>query len=1346
MAKLRHPDFLAGVFLFVLPLVFFSATLFGGKVLLPTDNLFQWEPWRSYASQLGVGAPQNQLLSDLVLENYPWKRFIVECLRQGELPLWNPYLFAGVPFFAAGQQSALYPLTFLFYVLPVAQTFAIVTALNFFLGELFMYLFLRRLAAGRVGALVGAVAYAFSGFMVVSVVFPMVVSAAVWLPLLLLFIEMAVQRVEKGQRLSLFLPLAGAATVAVQFFAGHVELSLYVLLTAGFYTACRLLAVVWRHGWRRALSPAVQALGMVALGGGLAAVQLVPLFELVTQNFRQGSASYEQVVSWAYTWRNALTFLIPDLWGNPSHTAYFDLLTGQRMVATTNFLGEPIQFIMAAGVKNYVEAGAYLGLLPLLLAVVAAVRRRDRHTWPFVVLALGSLMFTFGTPLYKVLFFFVPGWNQLHTPFRWVFPYTFSACVLAGLGAGWLAQNAGRLAGELKSHSAWRWFWRFLTWGSLAAGTLGLVALAASLLFRTQAAALAGRLLGRSGLLQAGFASGAMLFSYEFRGLSIFAGTLLLSGLVLLLAARRARLPRVLAGLAAWQPLAVGVVTLELFLWGQGFNPATGPRLLAFTPPAIEFLQADHELYRITGYGDDSLQPNAPMLYGIADVRGYDSIIPKQYTDFMGLIEEQGMLHYNRVGRLFQDSSLDSPLLDLLNVKYVATTQKIERPGYRLVYDGELRLYLNENYLPRAFFVNAAEVLPGPDAVAAALRRPDFDPRSLVLLEGEPSGVAAAPSAAAFAPTTVKVNEYLPTRVVVDVSAEMSGYLVLADSYFPGWKATVNGEPARILRADYNFRALSLPPGRHEVVFTYRPDSVITGGVLSLAAGMALLLGLAYTVWRRLYGDEADHLGVQRVAKNSLTPMIASFANKAVDFAFAMYVLRVLQPEGQGKYAFAIAVASMLEVITSFGLSTLLTREVAKDRARGNSYLNNTAVLRLLLWLASLPLLGLFLLVWRAVYNLGDDTTLATILLVLALAPSHLSASFSAVFLAHERMEYPAAISVLTTLFRIVFGLAALVSGWGIVGLAGAAVLTNFCTLAIFAYATLRLLFRPQPQFGGRSAFSMLRTSFSLMINQLLAIAFFRVDVFLLQPTGMAAVGWYSTAYMFINGLNIIPATFTFAIFPLLSRYAAASTDALYRSYCLAIKYLLLAAFPIAVGTILLADDIILFFGGPGYLPHAAIALQILICFLPFGYINSVTQYLLIALNKQRFISYSFLIAVPFNIVANLLLIPVMGYRGAALVTILSEVVLLVPFLYCVRRHIPLPPLASLALRPLLAALAMGGAVYLLREYNPLLAVPAGAIVYVVALLVLGTFDAEDRRLLAQLLGGGAVAARPVEA
>ncbi|MBI3763139.1 MAG: hypothetical protein HY260_14920, partial [Chloroflexi bacterium] len=104
-----------------MPLGLFWSVTVGGRTLVPADNLFNFEPWRSAADQFGVTRPHNELLSDLLLENYACKRFIVESLRHKEIPLWNPYLFAGAPFLAAGQHSALYPFSIVFYILPLSR-------------------------------------------------------------------------------------------------------------------------------------------------------------------------------------------------------------------------------------------------------------------------------------------------------------------------------------------------------------------------------------------------------------------------------------------------------------------------------------------------------------------------------------------------------------------------------------------------------------------------------------------------------------------------------------------------------------------------------------------------------------------------------------------------------------------------------------------------------------------------------------------------------------------------------------------------------------------------------------------------------------------------------------------------------------------------------------------------------------------------------------------------------------------------------------------------------------------------------------------------------------------------
>jgi len=252
----------------------------------------------------------------------------------------------------------------------------------------------------------------------------------------------------------------------------------------------------------------------------------------------------------------------------------------------------------------------------------------------------------------------------------------------------------------------------------------------------------------------------------------------------------------------------------------------------------------------------------------------------------------------------------------------------------------------------------------------------------------------------------------------------------------------------------------------------------------------------------------------------------------------------------------------------------------------------------------------------------------------------------------------------------------------------------------------------------------MLLLSFPLMINSLLNQLFFKVDVLLLKPlAGDVALGWYSTAYKLIDGLQIIPSSFVLALFPLLARYAGSDRPRLAELTRIGLKVLLLIAFPVAAGTTVLAEQLILLIAGQTYLPESARALQILIWYLPLSFANGLLQYVLIAVNRQRTLTVAFAIGVIFNLAANLLLIPIWGYLGAAFVTVASEAVLLAPFFWIARREMPSVPLVGVAWRPVVGAAIMAALIWYVAAWSPLLAIPVGVLIYGVAILALRTFS-----------------------
>lgn len=1366
----RHPSFvtfLIVLVLFLLPLALLWQQTLGGKTLIPADVLFGFQPWKAAAAQFGVAYPQNHLVADLVLENYAWKRFVVESLEHGEIPLWNPYTFSGEPFLANGQHSALYPFSLIFYVAPLWQAYGWFTVSQLWLAGVWMYLLARVLGLRRPAAVIAAVTYQLSAFFVFSIVFSMIIAAAAWLPFILAMVELTIRRQPGLGRRPARAPwvVLGALGLGMAMLAGHVEMIYpYTLFVIGTFAAWRLVSQR-----SPSLGKAGQTLAwlaaMIGLGLALGAVQFLPMLETALLNFRQGSASLAEVLSWSYPWRRIIAFLIPNFFGNESHHVYLDVFSWKTAPARAYADGQYVWW----GIKQSVEGAAYLGILPLVLAALGVLTSKApskqritsvpvlrqglhliadwlRHPYvPFLtLLALFSLALVFPTRLYAIMYY-LPGLGQLHTPFRWVFPYTLSIAVLAGFGADFLARTRADSARSARIKLvAWVLFW---------SGLVFVVALLLSrFAFPTQSLRLADAAVTRLAKADTAFTDGRMFYSYLFPWLLIFGLMLMAAGIVV----RVSRCPIYVpfGRRPIWEPLAVVVIVLDLFAYGYGFNPAVDPKLLDYRPPVLDFLQQDTGLWRFTTYdprGLKTMNANVGWWNGLQDVRGYDSMFPRDYLRYIHTIEKQDDYLYNRIGPVRDARSLDSPMLDILNVKYVVTEDEIPNTKLTLVYNNEVRVYRNEAVAPRAFTLPQSCTVYTDDELGALAR---YDPRQYVLVSSQASPEAArtappgASATCALQPAAVTVRKF--NEVWVDAQPQAPSWLVLGDSYFPGWVAYARplgaGEEQEkeltIARVDGNFRAVQLEPGAWTVRFRYSPMSFKLGVFTTFIAAMVLLLIVGAYSWRYAYRESAQDSAMRRVAKNSFTAIVLNLMTKVLDMAFAMLMARLLGPEGVGRYYFAVIILVWFDTFTSFGLQTLLTREVARDRAQGNRYLLNTTLLRIGLGAVGIPALVACLVVFQtfSASKLTPDTIAAIALLYASLLPTSLATGLTGLFYAYEKAEYPAAITVVTVLIKIAIGVPVLVLTRSIVGIAAVSMVVNTITLGILATLAARMFFTPRWESDRALQRSMLRESFPLMINNLLSALFFKVDVTLLKPLsgsmGDTVVGWYNQAYKWVDALNIIPMYFTLALFPVLSHQAAGDTQAVRRPYHLAIKLLVMLALPAAVFTTFFARELttIITFGDPRFQPDSTIALQLMIWSIPFGWINSVTNYVLIALGQQRKLTNAFLIGLSFNVVANLIFIPLYSYKAAAVITIFSEIVEGGAFYWYIRKSIGPVPWAGLLARVVGAGAAMLVAMWALCSVSRLLGLVAGLVVYPAVLVALGAFGPEERAVLAPVL------------
>lgn len=534
--------------------------------------------------------------------------------------------------------------------------------------------------------------------------------------------------------------------------------------------------------------------------------------------------------------------------------------------------------------------------------------------------------------------------------------------------------------------------------------------------------------------------------------------------------------------------------------------------------------------------------------------------------------------------------------------------------------------------------------------------------------------------------------------------------------------------------------------GRPTAFLSASPDAFSLQLALFLA-GLLVLLVLLFLVarwWSRLYREEGDTTGVaRRVLKNSLTPTVANLINRAVDLAFAVVVLHYLGKEGNGYYAIAaLLVGGYMTTFTDFGLTILTTREVARDPQAANRYLVNTVLARWFLAAACVPLVAAIIGIYSLTPNpLHPQSQAALGLLTLSLFPAGLSDGISSLLKARERMEIPAFAALLTNALKVFCGVGVLAAGWGVVGLAASALLVTTLNMGQFIYLQHRFLFRPRLEVDLRLWRWMVPEALPLMLNNVLMLIFFRFDYFILQGySGARAVGAYDAAYKLPNALGEALTYILFGFLPLLARYAVESREKVERLYTVALKALLLVAFPLAMAASVLAPQLVYVLGGRSFLPDSAIALAILIWFLPLRYINGLVQYTLIALNRQRAITLAFLVAAVFNIALNFLSIPRFGdygYIPAGILTIVTEAVVFTAFYSVVRRELGRLPVLQMAWRPLLATLAMGaGMVGLAMQGWWAAALAAGTAVYAVMLLLLRTFTPQERTLLRRMWPG----------
>jgi len=752
----------------------------------------------------------------------PPRFFWVESIKNWDFPLWNPYQFTGHPFFANPQHAILYPFHGLFFLLPFDWAFNSIIILHFFLGGFFTHLFLKDLKVHFTGSLIAGLTFMLGGYLLSIHSLLNSLLSVVWTPLIMMHFRRALA--SPGLKNEIL----AAIWVTLSFLGGGVEIvygNFGILLFMAIFssspgnsssggTARRLGS--WRRLW-----PGIRGLWVItAVFFLLSAVQLIPFLELYQHSARGQGISYAEATIWSFAPQDFLLFFLPDPYGY-----FLDMTKYWKTQCWLKTL--------------------YMGGFPFLLSLIYFVYGGGRKL--YLSLMILSLFLSLGhhNPLYPWIFKYVPFFNGIRYPVKFLYIFILALSITAGLGFDQLLSR--RKEGGTGRRKP------LLTLGALACGLI--------LVFLFFGQKEIGAFLTGHGIDSPRFNHAAA---------NLYNAQRLFFYLVLFFLLLRVGQE---VGWKRWvKILLVFFLTADLF-GNMGFF---GKELTAeyFRKTRIlEIISADSGPFRTFATGKTT-SLDEPILIGETHLL---DIFKEKHLPSMDMlyrihnlwgIEVMGLKRGEDLYQAFTGAPSISAthLIDLYGVKYVISVTPLEDLRYELIFArleglqgsreellqlNTVKLYRVRDPFPRAWLVKNYRVMES-QAILAAVTSREFSPDQEVLLEEEPKWekgpgpTARLQSRSTLAPHRVEILSERNNRLDIRVNTPEDALLVVSDSYFPGWKARVaalgsNGNRDKrgegetgILRGNYHFRAIPLNAGAYEIRFSYEPMSFKLGGLITL--------------------------------------------------------------------------------------------------------------------------------------------------------------------------------------------------------------------------------------------------------------------------------------------------------------------------------------------------------------------------------------------------------------------------------------------------------------------------------------------------------------------------------
>lgn len=468
----------------------------------------------------------------------------------------------------------------------------------------------------------------------------------------------------------------------------------------------------------------------------------------------------------------------------------------------------------------------------------------------------------------------------------------------------------------------------------------------------------------------------------------------------------------------------------------------------------------------------------------------------------------------------------------------------------------------------------------------------------------------------------------------------------------------------------------------------------------------------------------------RRIYKNTLYLGSAEIVSRVLQFVVMLYAARLLTKEHFGKFSFALSLSLIAIVLADLGINTLLVREISRNKNLAGRYFVNALSIKLLLSIATYFIV---LIVLNILDYPQDTRQIAYIIWIFAIL-STFTDLFYSIFRAFEMMFYDALLKILRMGLLAASSLYVLFKGYGVFVFSYTFVFVEIIVVLAALFIALKRFIKLQMLFDFGFARTLLKKSLPFGLAVVFGSIYFYIgSVMLSYIKGDAEVAVYSAAYNIALAILFIPTVYTNAIYPVLSRYYKESKDKLKLLYEKSFKYLYIIGLPISIGLYLLAGRVIAFLYGEAY-SESVIALQIISWYLFIKFINFLLGTVLSSIDRQNERMIGQGVTALFNVLLNLALIPKLGYIGAALSTLATEVLLVAVYYSYVGKSLYFYNFWSITTKPIIASVVMLLAIKF-SGFGLVMTILISGAAYFAALFALGTFDRKDYEIIQKAIG-----------